>query len=1122
MPATQLRNRTIAAVLGAAVLGSACTTTPPASSTPDPEARTVYGQLFQRIGPNGEVDKQLALEAFALAFGPLPGVVTPQGPAPELHEYVDGTFALRWISRYMDELTAEQRAAVVARLTPGPDDVVVRGDEGTGTVTASQIGLTGLAGAGVAAVDQGLRQRYLTILRDAQQRIAQRIGRALGLPWWILIRATDPPGTELATAESPVLASQAAALGITFDGPSTPGCLIHLYPRTALLPERELLATLAHEMWHCYQYDVTGPVELPDWLIEGQAEWVGEAIMGPSGIGKDWWREYVTSPTKTLWPRTYDAVGFYARLAEVGVDPWTHMIPMLQAADNESRFTAAGAKDEVFLDTWAPSLVRDQSIGGAWYTRGLWGGTERGEIEPLTVNPGSSADFSTGVVQNWLYRVTAIADVVHATASGYALIGAKGHESVKATDAWLCTDGQACACPAGEHWEGPDLIDMATLFYLGVTGGLESSSGTLIGHDVREFCEPDEPTPGGQSPCAGSCSGSTGEPHLTTVDRVGYDFQAAGEYVLLRSADGSIEIQARQVPLPGDTAVSRNTAVAIRAGDRRAAIYARERETGVLDVRVDGDLVDATTPIDLGSGARIATYPGGVQVDLSDGTKVWAVPIGAGCCVNILVAPSDDLVESGVGLLGHVTAGGAPLPALPDGTRLPRPTSQHERFVQLYEQVGPAWLVTDETTLFDYEPNQSTADFVVPDFPEEAEYRTIEDLPPEVRAEGELACAGVGDPERFLECVFDVSVTDLIEWAEGYARTAQLEEEGPVAIGAPPPLPPPDEMPDGFLSVTDEVAWIDDAELRDDGRLYLASRDAADASSVMAVDTATGEIVAEAPVESASRIAMTTDAVWVGALENGFECVIKRLDPNTLAERASIPIPCDIYGTQFEPLADDIWFLDRTTADIDAHGGTLRRIDPATNQPGTADSDTVTVPYTNGHLFSSDEAIFWRADPTDPTSRDRQVYRLETGATELESLGPPDGTVMYAGGRGVWAMVDQSLTGEVVYRTTASGPDRVFTVDGLLIGADESSAWVSGYDEFDGTPVLLRYPLDGSGPETVATSVSLDTSAGHQTLDYAGDAPLVIGEGMVASLWFVPPHDDPEGRVLFLQAMAVP
>ena len=71
-------------------------------------------------------------------------------------------------------------------------------------------------------------------------------------------------------------------------------------------------------------------------------------------------------------------------------------------------------------------------------------------------------------------------------------------------------------------------------------------------------------------------SKADGDPHITTVDGTTYDFQSAGEFVLLR--DEALEVQTRQTPVstngplgPNDhtglsSCVSINTAVAVRVG----------------------------------------------------------------------------------------------------------------------------------------------------------------------------------------------------------------------------------------------------------------------------------------------------------------------------------------------------------------------------------------------------------------------------------------------------------------------------------------------------------------------------------------------------------------------------
>ena len=82
----------------------------------------------------------------------------------------------------------------------------------------------------------------------------------------------------------------------------------------------------------------------------------------------------------------------------------------------------------------------------------------------------------------------------------------------------------------------------------------------------------------------------TGDPHIRTVDGTSYDFQSAGEFVLLRDRDG-MEVQVRQTPAetpPPITddysglkaCVSLNSAVAARVGSHRVSYqHFRDRRT---------------------------------------------------------------------------------------------------------------------------------------------------------------------------------------------------------------------------------------------------------------------------------------------------------------------------------------------------------------------------------------------------------------------------------------------------------------------------------------------------------------------------------------------------------------
>ena len=69
----------------------------------------------------------------------------------------------------------------------------------------------------------------------------------------------------------------------------------------------------------------------------------------------------------------------------------------------------------------------------------------------------------------------------------------------------------------------------------------------------------------------GESSGLTwGDPHLVTLNGFHYDFQGAGEFTLVRSDDGRLDVQVRQQPqLALSNQVSFDTAVAMLVAGTR-------------------------------------------------------------------------------------------------------------------------------------------------------------------------------------------------------------------------------------------------------------------------------------------------------------------------------------------------------------------------------------------------------------------------------------------------------------------------------------------------------------------------------------------------------------------------
>lgn len=284
---------------------------------------------------------------------------------------------------------------------------------------------------------------------------------------------------------------------------------------------------------------------------------------------------------------------------------------------------------------------------------------------------------------------------------------------------------------------------------------------------------------------------SNGDPHLTAVNGVRFDFQSAGEFVALRDGGGT-EIQVRQTPLGRQSAcVSLNTAVAARVGSHRVTF--EPNLSGVpdpsgLQLRVDGALtIPSTGGLNLSGGGRVASSSGGgIQIDFPDGTTLIASPGWVGGAqamwylnLSFLHTPASQ------GILGTV-ASGSWLPPLANGTSLgPQPSSSHQQYVDRYQTFADSWRVTNSTSLFDYAPGTSTATFTVAGWPAEngacsggpnRRERPVTPIEPKLAME---ICRAVVDKDRNAECVFDVTTTG----EAGFAKTYLLSQQAQTSPG---------------------------------------------------------------------------------------------------------------------------------------------------------------------------------------------------------------------------------------------------------------------------------------------------------------------------------------------------
>jgi opacity protein-like surface antigen len=287
--------------------------------------------------------------------------------------------------------------------------------------------------------------------------------------------------------------------------------------------------------------------------------------------------------------------------------------------------------------------------------------------------------------------------------------------------------------------------------------------------------------------------GTGGDPHLTTLERNHYDFQSAGEFVLLRNP--AIEVQVRQGPItttsdpPPDphsglpACVSINTAVAARVGGHRVTY--QPNLSGVpdpsgLQLRIDGVLTTlGPNGIDFGRRGRISrtTASGGLRIDFPDRTVLFVTPgwwdAQKVWYLNLDISPQPD----SVGLLGPFPTRSW-LPALPDGSSVgPMPSSLHDRFVDLYQRFANAWRVTAANSLFDYAPGTSTDNFTINWPPENppCSLPSATPAPATTEAVAQQACRLVKGVTQNKNCVFDVMVTSNTGFADTYVLGQDLQ-----------------------------------------------------------------------------------------------------------------------------------------------------------------------------------------------------------------------------------------------------------------------------------------------------------------------------------------------------------
>jgi hypothetical protein len=1092
---------------------------------------TVWQKITAGI-TDGVVPKQTALEAFAYVFKTdIPGVSVPSGVnGSDVPTSSSGV--MRWVKANWSALTPAQQAVINGYTEPQPGPHFTPGETLSNPSNGVQLAAYRPPTSGATQPDRLAFPIDTTVAPDAPPDLAlamafdveadiAHIGPRLGMD---VLSNGGPlfPNVTLTLSDKDggngLFLTQAIVDGFGNYMPCHITAWKNLWTTQTANGDSVspvLHDLITHEVIHCYQNVVWGSVDtalaIPPWITEGTAIYLSaDDTQVAEPMMQSMWKNGYFMADRALTNRSYDAYGYYSLLAHAGRDMWSLMLPAWKAAaagpQRSDPFIAVLKGDDPDIrNVWAESLVDNSAWGDPWQLYGLFAPHPANVFQhPVQAQLGDGWSGTLPGRSNILLNVNAASgEVVVINTDGLASVrDDSGNTKLDFGSGTFCVSDKGCVCPNDSVLAGQNMAsDKLTIPFTAAMNAPEGGSHyNITAYKLDDLCQKkatprpsfqQQPPSNPNNPCGTSCSNSNGDPHMITINHYRYDFQAAGEFTLLRSTDGSLEIQARQEPWDDSKAVAINTAVAAKVGDHTVGVYVTDSG---LQAHVDGQVADFSSgPIDLGNGGSISAIDKGFEVDFPDGTQMWALSVGQ-WGINAEIKPSAAISTTGMGLLGEVVPGGLGVPTLPDGTRLPAATDRQARFQTIYGQFADAWRITDATSLFDYDSGKTTESYTIKPFPQQSKVQSVSDLSADQLTAGNSACSGITDQDLHDQCVFDVGVTGQAGFAQSYDTVQSFIDNGIAPAATSTPTPAPATPPPGTVSAGWKVPGVMNVAnftWGDNDTVYVSVQTGDQAYSVMHLDPVNQQVVAQVSVPAPTEVHYAAGSVWLPGLKtdaNGNTCSVTRLDGQTLAEQATIPVPCGYFGKP-EMASDgtNIWFVDVSKYDLGTgQGAAMTELDPTTNAPS---STSVPLPFINGYRIDSQGAFFYF--DTDPTNG---YYRLTTGAGAFESLGGLNSPA-HPAGTGVWVQAPGGTQAQ--YYASSGSPQATLEIGGSLVAGDQNAAYaeVLGNSPQDtAEEQLWRYPVDGSTPAQIASTPTLD----GQFLSYFDDPqPIANGDGVL-------------------------
>jgi VCBS repeat-containing protein len=206
-----------------------------------------------------------------------------------------------------------------------------------------------------------------------------------------------------------------------------------------------------------------------------------------------------------------------------------------------------------------------------------------------------------------------------------------------------------------------------------------------------------DPTPNNISINVTAGGGSWGDPHMFTFDGLHYDFQATGDFILVRALDSDLKIHVKQAPWQVNPQTTLNVGLATVIVNSDV----------VFDVSQPHPLVNGSAlmlamgesqPLGGGSLSRTSISNYGIQGDLYTLSYATGDRLDVQLFPNFCIDPTVYLIHSQqvVGLLGNNNGRAGDDLALRDGTMPPDPLAAEH----LYGAFATDWLVAPADSLF--------------------------------------------------------------------------------------------------------------------------------------------------------------------------------------------------------------------------------------------------------------------------------------------------------------------------------------------------------------------------------------------------------------------------------------